>query len=248
VVRPLAIQFAVGRGRQAAALRPFLQGRLGVAGIGLDGSDPRIPESQDDGLRGLEAGVEIDRRDHRLHRVGKERLLAPAARHHLRPAELQDLAEVRLARDGGAGLLADEGIEARRELALAGPPVGGQKRLGHDEAEHAVAEEFKPLVVGACRRGDGGMRDRAQKKFGPAELMPDAGREGLEVRRQSHSTAVKKRSDRQVQKKKSERPAEENMIRSARPMRYSAGSIPTPPEFTAKRLSWLLSRLSPMKK
>ena len=59
--------------------------------------------------------------------------------------------------------------------------------------------------------------------------MPEPAREGPEVGRQLHSIALKNRSDRQVQKNSIDRPAEENMIRSARPIRYSAGTKPTPP-------------------
>ena len=41
----------------------------------------------------------------------------------------------------------------------------------HRDLVDAVAEEFEPLVVRARRRGDGGMRDRAQEKLGPAEVV-----------------------------------------------------------------------------
>ncbi len=66
-------------------------------------------------------------------------------------------------------------------------------------------------------------------RSGCAELVPDAAGKGPEIGRQLHSTALKKRSARHVQKYSIDRPADENMIRSARPIRYSAGTKPTPP-------------------
>jgi hypothetical protein len=60
--------------------------------------------AQDHGARRVEPGIEIDRGDHRLHRIGEQRLLAAPAGQHLGPAQAQHGAEVDLARDLGAGL------------------------------------------------------------------------------------------------------------------------------------------------
>src|SRR5690606_8864374 len=133
-------------------------------------------------------------------------------------------------------------------LAFAGALVGAQQGIGHHKAQHPVAQKFKPLVVGPRRRRDRGMGQRAQQQFGPGEHIPQPAHEGLDIARQLHSIALKKRSARQVQKKNSDRPADENITRSARPIRYSAGTKPSPPAAAGKRLSSELSRLSPMKK
>ena len=54
--------------------------------------------------------------------------------------------------------------------------------------------------------------------------------------------------ERHVQKNSIDRPADENITRSARPIRFSNGTKPTPPAICGTRLSVELSRLSPMKK
>ena len=92
---PSRSRSTIGRRRQAARLRPFLQRGLGVA------ARPRAPRAirvapgpQDQRPRRLEAAVEIDRGDHRLHRVAEQRRLAPPAGQHLRAAHPQRRAEV----------------------------------------------------------------------------------------------------------------------------------------------------------
>jgi hypothetical protein len=44
------------------------------------------------------------------------------------------------------------------------------------------------------------MGHRAHQQIGAAKIMPDAALKGLEIGAESHSTALKKRSARQVQK------------------------------------------------
>ncbi len=229
MIRPFAALFRVDGRRQTPGLGPFLKRGLGIAGIGIDRPDPCAPEPQDNGLRRLETRIEIDGRDHRLHRVAEQRILAPPARHHLGPPQLQHVTQPHLARHVCTGFLAHQGVIARSEAAFGGVGIGGQQRLGHDEAQHTVAQKFQPLIVRPGRPGERGMGDRTQQQLRIAELMPEAARKGPEVSRQLHSTALKKRSARHVQKNSMDRPADENMIRSARPIRYSAGTKPTPP-------------------
>ncbi len=96
VVRALAALFdhrpaAAGRGpAPIPAARSWRRGRPPRTA-----ADPAAPQPQDQRPRRLEPGVEIDGGDHRLHRVAQQRLLAPPARHHLGPAQLQHLAQAR---------------------------------------------------------------------------------------------------------------------------------------------------------
>jgi hypothetical protein len=87
-------------------------------------------------------------------------------------AQAQHLAQVDLAGDVGAGFLAHERVEAGRKLPLARLGVVGQKRLGHHEAQHAVAQKFQTLVVGARGRGQRRMRQRAAQEVGIPKLVP----------------------------------------------------------------------------
>ena len=84
----------------------------------------RSPQSRSTmALAASKPGIEIDGGDHRLHRVAQQRHLAPPAREHFRPAELQRRAQVDLARDIGAGFLAHQRVEARRKLAFGGRAI-----------------------------------------------------------------------------------------------------------------------------
>ena len=79
-------------------------------------------------------------------------------------------------------------------------------------------------------------------------VMAEAMLEIAQIAGELHSMRWKNRSGRHVHTKKSERPAAENITRSARPIRFSAGTKPTPRASGLTRLSVELSRLSPMKK
>src|SRR5690606_34921701 len=132
------------------------------------------------------------------------------------------------------------------KLAFGGLAVMGEQRLGNDEPKHPVAEKFEPLVVGTA--GQRRMRQRLDQQLGPAELVAEPGRSIGHGPSELQSTLTKKRSGRQVQKASIDDPADENTTRSARPTRFSNGTVPTPPAERGKRLSIELSRLSPMKK
>ena len=123
---PLPVEVEVGRRRQPARLRPFLQRRLGVA---PDRPRPRRsarPSARRISARAaVEPAVEIDRRDHRLHRVAEQRRLAPAAGQHLGAAHAQRGAEVEPRGHLGAGLLAHQRVQPRRQFALRRRPDPG---------------------------------------------------------------------------------------------------------------------------
>ena len=64
------------------------------------------------------------------------------------------------------------------------------------------------------------MGDSAHQQFRIAEIMPQTLCKGRQIRRQPHqSIRLKNRSGRQVQTKNNDRPADENITRSARPIR-----------------------------
>ena len=76
--------------------------------------------------------------------------LAPRRRLRSRRApSTQGVAELELARDLGAGLLAHQRLEARASSPSAASGKAREQHLGDDQAEHAVAEELQPLVVPA---------------------------------------------------------------------------------------------------
>src|SRR5690606_17304929 len=107
-------------------------------------------------------------------------------------------------------------------------------------------EELQPLVLRAG--GHRWMGERLDQQLGPAKVVAEPGG-GIGHRpAELQSTLTKKRSGRQGQKASIEEPAEEKITRSARPTRFSKGTVPTPPAERGKRLSIELSRLSPMKK
>ena len=128
----------------------------------------------------------MDGGDHRLHRIPQKRLFPASSGQHFAPAKLQHLAQADLARHVGTGFLPDQRVEPGGELPLACCRIRRQQRLGHNEAQHPVAQEFQPLIVGPGDRPDRRMRHRAQQQVGLAEAVPQPALKGQKVRRQSH--------------------------------------------------------------
>ena len=155
VMRPGALDLAIGRRRQAARLRPFLQDGLGIAQRPHRRAHALAPELLDELGRGVIAAVEIDRADQRLADVGEDRGARPAAGVGLRSAEPQRRAKIDRARHVGAGLAAHEIGEPPRQFALVGLGKGAKQHVGDDQPEHVVAEKFEPLIaVGAAAAGE----------------------------------------------------------------------------------------------
>ena len=195
LIKPNKVEFQAGSARTKATLvaEPLERG----FGLTLGNALRRVLLSS---LRGAAiTAVQIDGGYDRVDPVGKQGILAASTGHHLGPPEFQDIAKADVAGDIGAGLLADKGVVAGGELAFSRGLIGAEQRLGHDEAEDTVAEEFEPLVVGSGGRGDGGMGDGADQERRVAEGVPDAAGKGVEIGRGFQSTALKKRSARQVQ-------------------------------------------------
>ena len=177
VVRAGARDLAIGRRRQAAALRPFLQDRFRIArrlGLRLHA---HLPQASDQRLGRGKAAVEIDRADQRLADVGEDRRPRARAGIGFRGAEPDRRAEVDRARDLGAGFLAHQIGQAARQLALVGARKGAKQHVGNDEAEHVVAKKLETLVAAdaaarALERGN--VRERAVEQGRVSEAIADA--------------------------------------------------------------------------
>ena len=206
------------------------------------------PDAQNKHFCRSEPPIKVHRSNYRLQCIAKQRLLAPSARHHFGPSKFQNLTQVQRDRNLSTGLFAHQGIETRCQLAFACGGILFKQSLGHHQPQHPVPQKLQPLVIRARRRRDRGVRDRLTQQFWPFKIIAQPALKNRKISRQFQMTLLKKRSLRQVQKNNIERPADENKMRSARPIRFSNGTNPTPPACWRRRLSVELSRLSPIKK
>jgi hypothetical protein len=98
-------------------------------------------------------------------------------------AEDQHGGHADLAADDGAGLSADDRVEAHRKIALGLVRIAAIEPGGGDEAEHAIAKEFQPLIIGVAMAA---MRERAAEQCWVARRMiqalRDPGGEGVRHR------------------------------------------------------------------
>src|SRR5690606_6536173 len=131
------------------------------------------------------------------------------------------------------------------------------------QAQNPVAQELQPLVVGRNLRPrplpHAGVRQRALQQSGVGKVVSQPAtqgrhRLGAHVRASAghQSRILKNRLKRTLANKltglNSEAPGvHENMMISALPTRFSAGTMPTPADIST-RLSIELSRLSPIMK
>src|SRR5882724_9213812 len=177
VMRPGTFDLAIDRGRQALALRPFLQHRLGIAQRPTRPLHPLGPVALDEIRGGRVAAVEKHRADHRLADVAEHGFAQPRARAGADRAELDVVGQPERLRDLSAALLAHEIGEALRHLALVRVREGAIEHVGHDQSEHVIAEEFQALIAFASfarglERRDVG--DGRHQQIGIGEIMPDA--------------------------------------------------------------------------
>ena len=84
----------------------------------------RIAQGDAD-ARDAKTGIQIDGGNHRLHRVGQQRLFAAATGLHFRPAQFQNRAQIHLAGDIGAGFAADKSVITWRDQPFGGQRIGG---------------------------------------------------------------------------------------------------------------------------
>jgi hypothetical protein len=142
--------------------------------------------AMDEALGGLDPAIEVESGDNRLADIAEHAGDLAGARDILARRQDEVAAEIDGARHLGQGLAPHElGVAPRqRPLVLVGeaPP----QELGDDQAEHAVAEELKPLVTliaaaaAALTRHRAGMGERLGPQLRAREAM--AQRRGQSVR------------------------------------------------------------------
>src|SRR5690606_18105953 len=99
----------------------------------------------------LETAVQVDRTEHRLERIRKNRLASKTARLELARPQAELVAEPDLCRDDGKRLSADEARAEARQIPLVGGTEFPEHEHGNDAVEHRIAEELEPLVVRPAR-------------------------------------------------------------------------------------------------
>ena len=176
VVRAGALDLAIGRRRQAARLRPFLQHGLGIAQRPHRRAHALAPEPLDQLRRRVVAAVEKHRADQRLADVGEDRGAQPPAGVGLprRRAEARRRARSRAPRRRRSR--ARTRSASRRDSSPSS--ALGKARNSMSEMikpEHVVAEEFEPLIAaGAAAAGQRrDMRQRALEQIAVLEAVAD---------------------------------------------------------------------------
>src|ERR1700692_2946592 len=177
VMRSGAFDLAIDRCRQALALRPFLQHRLGIAQRPPRLVHPLGPVAFDELRRRSIAAVEKHRADHRLADVAEHGFAQARARPRPDRAKLDVIAQPDRLRHIRAALLAYEIGEPLRQFAFVGTGKGAVQHVGHDQPKNVIAEEFEALItVAALARGfqRGHMRESRGEQGGIGKLVPDA--------------------------------------------------------------------------
>src|SRR5882762_2753417 len=173
VMRPGALDLPVDRGRQALALRPFLQHRLGIAQRPSRPLHALGPVALDEIRRGGVAAVEKHRADHRLADVAEYGFAQPRTGAGADRAKLDVVGQPERLRNLCAAFLAHEIGEPLRHLALVRARKGPVEHVGHDQPQHVIAEEFQALIALAAlargfERGDVG--NGGNQEIGVGEL------------------------------------------------------------------------------
>ena len=96
--------------------------------------------------RGRVATVDVDGTDHRLERIGEDRVLVASATGCLAVAEHDERTETDLAGAVGKGVRVDDGLTeiAQAALGVVGKSVEGD--VSDHPTEHGVTEELEPFV------------------------------------------------------------------------------------------------------
>ena len=141
------------------------------------GLDERVEQQVDDVGRRLEAAAEVHRTDHRLDGVGEDRGLSAAAGRLLAAAELDVVTDTDVPADHGQRAGVDHGGPELGQSTLGQVRVGAVERLGHDDAEHRVAQELQALVgrQSAVLVGVRAVREGALEELGLQDRIPERG-------------------------------------------------------------------------
>jgi hypothetical protein len=119
---------------------------LGDSVLGL--VDQRVEQAVHQAGGSVQALVDVDGTEDRLEGVGQDRGLVPAAGGLLAAAEPDVVAQGEVAAHIGEGPHVDDRGAQLGQLPLRQLGVATEQRVGHDQAEHRVAEELQPLVGG----------------------------------------------------------------------------------------------------
>src|SRR6476660_4208439 len=192
VIGALAGNLHVLRQVEALALRPLLQGGLGIGGLGGRSLELGAPVRAHDIARLLVARLEKNRTQQGFAGIGQDRLLVASPGARFRFAQVQGRAEIQGASDLRAGATADQPVEESGKLTFAGRRIILAQELGDAEAQHAVAQEFEPLVVAALGGGlaHAGVRQRLLEQRAILKGMAETCLEVLELADCRHGPSV----------------------------------------------------------
>ena len=142
----------------------------------------------------------------------------------------EQLTQLELAGDLGQGFAPHQRIEPGRQLAGIGARKAPMQLGRDDDAKHAIAEEFQPVVVAPGTPFEGArMGQRFGEEVGIGETMAEALGETVEIGPVGHFTALNIREKRiangQFQTSQNRAlPSWEKNRKSARPTRLTAGT------------------------
>ena len=133
-----------------------------------------FPKLEDEAFGRIDSAVEKKRADQRFDDVADDILALAGAVLAGLLAEADEGGNADLAADVGAGVAVDQRMVAAREIAFGFGRIALVERGRDDHAEHAVAEEFEPLVAVAAdaRVGEGELEQRRIARL-VAELFLD---------------------------------------------------------------------------
>ena len=119
---------------------------------------------------GLETGIQVHRADDGLDGVGEDRIAAVAAALHFPRPQLEPVAQLQAARQfGQRGLAHQAGTgPGQRPLVGLGPTL--VQRLGDDQVDQGVTEEFQAFVV---RRSGAAVPEGLLQQFRFAETVTE---------------------------------------------------------------------------
>lgn len=145
----LDVGHCVGRQGFAASLQNFLQPGLGILLLYARAylvQAAGVPAKQQ-GPHPLQIGIQIDGADHRLDRVGQDRLAAEPAAFQLAGPQDQVIPEVKLPAELGQGLLAHQGGTHAAEIPFRRLREAVEEIIGNHQTQDGVPQKFQSLIV-----------------------------------------------------------------------------------------------------
>src|SRR5690606_8604379 len=106
-----------------------------------------LPQLAHDVARLVVARLQEDGAEHGLDGVGEDGRLEASAAAGLALGQHEEIAEAQRPADLGTRLTTHETVQVAGQLAFGGGRIGLLEKLDDGEAQHAVADELKALVV-----------------------------------------------------------------------------------------------------